>query len=455
MRGDDDLRRAFSELEAAVPTASASLEPSTARRKAPWAVVAAVVAVAIVTGFIIAGSPRSDAVGQPTPSMTPSMSVPASATPSEATTAPSPSSPPPAWVVAPHDLDVSPGQVVRMMEARGVLFAVGSTEDGQPAIWHSQDGRSWTAAAVPVVEEEHPGGAESELGGTVRRVVDVGERLVALATLNTASGPGNFGTKVYVSDDGSAWDEVTATPGVLSPSGRPMYDLAVAGSRIVAAGEGVWISDDGGLSWTDATDAALFDTGASTATFDTVVVELEARGDLLIAVGGSPDPHADVGPGETYAWVSRDEGTSWDRHSLQDADPATYGTWPRAVEIDESGTIMIIGWSLGVRPSDPGVDTPIEQVMWRSEDLGETWNLVPHPDVECCVLDIVAIPTGFASATYETTDAGEASVSRSADGSDWTVEDPGVNPRAIAWTPTFGLVVLGDDSIAFSRDPAP
>lgn len=453
MRDDDDLRRALSELEAAVPTATPSIEPPVGRRNALWAAVAAVVVVAIVTGFLVSGIPRPNGVGQQTPSMAPSMSLPGSAAPSQATPSPSPSSSPTAWVVAPHDLDVSPGQVVSVLEARGVLFAVGSTEDGQPAIWHSQDGRSWTAAGVPVVEEQHPESAETELGGTVRSVVDVGERLVALATVATASGPGIYGTKLYVSDDGSAWDEVTATPGVLPPSGRPMHDLAVAGSRIVAAGEGVWISDDGGLSWTDATDAALFDVAASTATFDAVVVELEARGDLLIAVGGSPDPHADVGPGETHAWVSRDAGTSWDRHSLDDADPAAVGTWPRAVEIDESGIIMIIGWSLGMPPSDPTVDTPMEQVMWRSEDLGATWDLVPHPDVECCVLDIVGTPTGWVIATYETTEAGEASVLRSADGSEWTVEDLGVNPRAIAWTPTFGLVALGDDAIAFFRDP--
>jgi hypothetical protein len=65
------------------------------------------------------------------------------------------------------------------------------------------------------------------------------------------------------------------------------------------------------------------------------------------------------------------------------------------------------------------------------------------------------IPTGWVIATYETAEAGDASVLRSTDGSDWTVEDLGINPRAIAWTPTFGLVALGDDSVAFFRELAP
>jgi hypothetical protein len=444
MKADEDLRRALGELEAAAPSAAPSLESSNSQMAAPWVALTAVVAVAIVTGLLVSGLPRRDGVGQQSPTMVPSMSAPESAAPSAATIAPSASSSPAptTWVTSAHDLPS--GEVLDVAEARGVLYAMGANNDGQPAIWHSQDGERWTAADLPVVEERLPEQPDLELGAMVHSVMDVGDRLVALATVGYAYGPGIYGTKLYVSDDGSAWEEVTATPGVLPPSGRPMYDLAVVGSRVVAAGNGVWVSSDGGLSWTDAVDAA---------TFDGVVHELEARGDLLVALGGSMAPYDDVGPGEAYAWVSRDEGTSWNRHPLDDGNPATGGAAARAVTIDESGTIMTITWSIGAS-SDPG-STAVEFVMWRSDDLGETWSVMPHPDVECCVLDIVATPTGWVIATYETADAGDASVLRSTDGSDWTVEDPGVNPRAIAWTPTFGLVALGDDSIAFFRELAP
>ena len=438
MRGDDDLRRALSELETSVPTGTASIEPANGRTTVPWAAMAAVVAVAIVAGFVVAGIPRSDGVGQQTPTMVPSGHASKSAAPSPATTAPSPSSSAAEWVVASHDLDLHP---LSLSEIRGVLYATGSTEEGQPAIWHSQDGESWTAADVPVVDERLPEQPDLELGGTVRSIVDVGERLVALATVGYADGPGIYGTKLYVSDDGDSWDEVTATPGVLPPSGRAMYDLAVVGNRLIAAGDGAWISSDGGLGWTDEVDAG---------SFDGVIHELEADGNLLVALGGSLPPFADVGPGETYAWVSRDEGTSWNRHALDDGIGAAD---PRAIAIDESGSITIITSSIGAA-SDP-LASVVEFGMWRSDDLGETWSLLPHPDVECCVLDLIATPTELVIATYATSEAGEPSVLRSADGSDWTVEHLDVNPLAIAWTPTFGLVALGADSITFYRDPVP
>jgi hypothetical protein len=439
MKGDEDLRTALGQLEAAAPTAAPSLERSNSHRAVPWVALTAVVAMAIVTGILVSGLPRRDGVGQQSPTMVPSLSASESAAPSVATIAPSASSSPAAmaWVTSAHDLPQ--GRSLDVAEARGVLYAMGASEDGQPTIWHSPDGESWTAAVLPVVEERLPEQPELELGATVHSVVDVGDRLVAVATVGYAHGPGIYGTKLYVSDDGLVWDEVTATPGVLPPSGRPMFDLAVVGSRVVAAGDGVWVSSDGGLSWTSAVDAA---------TLDGVVHELEAHGDLLVALGGSVGPYDDVGPGAAYAWVSPDRGTSWDRHPLGDG---TAG--PRAVEIDESGTIAVITWSIGTS-SDPLART-VEFGMWRSDDLGETWSLVPHPDVDCCVLDIVAIPTGWVIATYETAEAGDASVLRSTDGSDWTVEDLGINPRAIAWTPTFGLVALGDDSVAFFRELAP
>jgi len=84
------------------------------------------------------------------------------------------------WIRA-HDVnDVSGSSQVLAVAAGAHGFVSAGSHDGQPAVWTSADGRSWTTVVLPL-----PAGASS---GTLQQVAINGKRVAALGQETTAIG---------------------------------------------------------------------------------------------------------------------------------------------------------------------------------------------------------------------------------------------------------------------------
>jgi hypothetical protein len=126
---------------------------------------------------------------------------------------------------------------------------------GPRAIWTSRDGLSWTLAAAHGITPQRPGDQIQALTDTA------GGFLAGGATV--APGVGTQGT-VWVSRDGMSWRQLAAARLGLAP-GETVRNITSAAARgpdtmisgTVAKGTatyaGVWLSPDGGSSWTRVT----------------------------------------------------------------------------------------------------------------------------------------------------------------------------------------------------------
>jgi hypothetical protein len=126
--------------------------------------------------------------------------------------------------------------------ARG---AAGWLAVGPQAIWASKDGLSWTLVAAHGITQ----GQVQVLTGTARGFLAAG----------TVAAPGG-GTQaaVWISRDGTNWQQLTAAQLGLA-SGELVRDISAAASRgpdtvisgtFASGATGVWLSTDGGSSWT-------------------------------------------------------------------------------------------------------------------------------------------------------------------------------------------------------------
>jgi hypothetical protein len=391
------------------------------RRRWGWPIAALIVLLAVVGGYGLARmiQPPPTPLGPATPS--PTASTPSASTSDpmqDATPSATPTlAPRSGWTV--HRVTEAPNaRVTGVAEARGVLYAFG-THDSQPAIWFSADGQSWTAAEVPAITEA-PNLAESHYGGHIGALVDAGDRLVAVAAIALALGSGQFGTMIYASDDGTAWEQILDTPGIVAPDGAPMFHLAAIGNQLVAAGNGVWLSRDSGLSWREAAD-------------------VEAMGGRVLSLAAGQDVLVAAGHGSTYditeppllAWISPDAGETWERVVL---DPG--GCCGHAA-VGPTGRMLVLGRS---EAAD----------IWISDDDGATWQPAGNLPETIVVQDVTGTPTGFVMV------GAHGLAYLSSDGLVWRPEPIGMDALDVTWTPTFGLVAAGDpSSIAFGPVPAP
>jgi photosystem II stability/assembly factor-like uncharacterized protein len=301
----------------------------------------------------------------------------------------------------------APCDVHRIVEMDGRLYAWG--HDGrwkpgfeQPAVWASEDGRSWRAMDFPDVRLEY---------ASIHTIVDTGEQLVALA-VGGVEYPDDIdfrltSTMIFSSSDGESWQQVTDTPGV--DAGYHGVLLKV-GAKLLAVGDDVWESTDGGRSW--AVSATPKELGGSMSYY-----AAETEG-LILGLGDSLD-------GPPAIWTSSDGGDTWKRRKLA----RTSRTDAFNVSRRADGQIVLSG---------AGLDH-----VWISNDEGETWERTSpatKPREVYFFRSMTALPAGYA-ATGEADH--RAAVWTSHDGVTWTRHKVRIDPESILWSPTFGLVVTG------------
>jgi predicted Ser/Thr protein kinase len=120
---------------------------------------------------------------------------------------------------------------------------------GPNAIWTSQNGLTWTLAATHGLEPRLPGDQVFVLTNTANGFVAGGQ--------GKASGGGSEAI-IWVSHDGINWQRTTAAQLGLTDAGQTPQAISFAASHgndtvISDGGAGVWLSTDGGSSWTPVT----------------------------------------------------------------------------------------------------------------------------------------------------------------------------------------------------------
>lgn len=193
----------------------------------------------------------------------------------------------------------------------GRLVAVGTDrtrDDGDAAVWVSDDGLNWVR--VPHDEAELGGPGHQEMHG----VTAGGPGLVAVG--HTTGSDGDLDAAAWWSVDGITWSRVPHDDALFGGSGRQdMWSVAAAGSNLVAVGDqprpgatAVWTSPDG-MTWSRVPD----DEGTFS---NTVIDTLTDDGSQVIATGltWSSDPVGNL----AAMWTSPD-GMTWTR--VGDDDP--------------------------------------------------------------------------------------------------------------------------------------
>lgn len=151
------------------------------------------------------------------------------------------------------------------------LVAVGQVA-GQPAVWTSSDGRTWTRISSPPT------------GGTLTDVAQVDANWIAV-------GRGAGRAMAWTSSDGTAWRPVPAGAGL---DGSTVDRIEAVGSEFVALGQSTprdgaaWLSVDG-TSWSRLDTGDIFNRANITAVTSIdgrlVLFGVDASGQAILAVG--------------------------------------------------------------------------------------------------------------------------------------------------------------------------
>ena len=162
------------------------------------------------------------------------------------------------WTKARDVNDTGGSSRVLAVAAGPAGFVSAGSHDKLPAVWTSSDGRTWTAASIPL-----PTGATA---GVIQQVAVNGSHAVALGQQTTAHGVQPLAER---SDDGGkTWQPVPFTapgPGVsftaLTASGGGFTAAAQFGSSGGTMAAAVWTSANG-TSWTRSSVSGLTDGGS-------------------------------------------------------------------------------------------------------------------------------------------------------------------------------------------------
>jgi hypothetical protein len=208
--------------------------------------------------------------------------------------------------------------------------------EGQQAIWTSKNGLSWTLAATHGIAPQPPG--------------DTVDAVIATADGFLAAGGAENQPVIWISHDGTTWQQLSATKLGLNALGVTPTSIQYATSRgndtLISDGMSVWLSTDGGTSWTLVTVPAGH--GATDR-----ISGLSFDGSGLIAV--RPGNGARGAPGGV-AYFSPN-GQAWRFAGL--IDPA--GGWlPKAVKGSDYG-FVVFG------------KTSSQYVAYASSGTGATW----------------------------------------------------------------------------------
>jgi hypothetical protein len=252
------------------------------------------------------------------------------------------------WTRVP-DQDAFGGPSVQWMKAVTAggpgLVAVGEDDatygDPRPAVWLSEDGLTWDRldpAAIQGVADDPPGGARCTGAAAVMNDVTAGgPGLIAVGTVEGGACPYSL-PAVWVSSDGSTWDQILLDSGVTGTTNLSSVRAVVVGPNGIAAVGGI--------------------------------------GDLKAAEGG-------LGAGHTYGavWMSED-GIDWrlagvlDHGALDDTAGSRYGAYAGDARWD--GDALVV---LGAALTPYGTNTSYA-VVWASPDLGQTWHQIAMEQVD-------------------------------------------------------------------------
>lgn len=169
--------------------------------------------------------------------------------------------------------------------------------------------------------------------------------------------------------------------------------------------------------------------------------------DGFIAVGAGLDD----GSWDPVAWTSAD-GATWDRAVLPTGGNGDYFVHDVAFR---DGVLVAVG---GIDPTANGwgrPDFPFEPMIWRSNDLGGSWELVAEgvdlvdEDVQHVMQVVLATPEGFVA-------GGVGGTWTSDDGREWNRHQVGGNDVSFDWIApwSLGYLAWGDATEGWSETSA-
>ena len=261
------------------------------------------------------------------------------------------------WSRVPHDDAIFGGynnQVMEWVVAGGPgLVAVGwdlSGADGEPAVWTSADGLTWTRVSGPV--------APSAGDQTMLSVVAGGPGLVAVGSEYVSAGSD---AAAWTSVDGLTWAQVPRDDAVFGGAdAQSMQMVTVGGPGFVAGGydysggdadAAVWTSADG-VTWSRVPHSEVVFGGDGEQTISGVV----AGGPGLVTVGGNF-----LGEdGAPLVWWSSD-GAAW---ILLSADEVMVGEGWAGM------SAVVVGGPGLVAVGDGGIGEGSNAVVWVSPPVG-------------------------------------------------------------------------------------
>ncbi len=234
------------------------------------------------------------------------------------------------WRLAPmHAADGGPAPLgypaVRLAGGSGGWLAV-----GPQATWTSTDGLSWTLAARHGITPWQPGDDMLVLNSTAQGYI---------ATGTAAAGHGQTQAVIWTSRDGLTWQRETAAQLGLAGPGQTVQvisfgtsfgpDTVISGT--VAKGStkyaGVWLSTDGGSTWTRVSIPAGHGAGTSIAGLGT-----DASGLIAIRAGRTPS-----GTQDGVAYFSQNGEFPWQYAATITAP----GGWtPKLVKGSDDGFVV-------------------------------------------------------------------------------------------------------------------
>jgi serine/threonine protein kinase len=151
------------------------------------------------------------------------------------------------WYLAPMQRPGASPPTAGHVAARIAGGPRGWLAEGPQAIWASKDGLSWTLAATHGISPQHPGDNIAAVAATADGF---------LATGGTGKAGGNQAV-IWISHGDTTWQRLTATQLGLKVAGITPTNIQYATSQgndtLISDGSGVWLSTDGGTSWTQVT----------------------------------------------------------------------------------------------------------------------------------------------------------------------------------------------------------
>ena len=217
----------------------------------------------------------------------------------------------------------------------------GWVAEGSQAIWTSKNGLAWTLAATHGISPQHP-------ADKIAAVTATADGFLA------AGGSGKVGGNqavIWISHDGTTWQRLTATQLGLQVAGTTPASIQYATSQgndtLISDGSVVWLSTDGGTSWTQVTVPVDHDARDK-------ISGLSFDGSGLLAV--RPGTGASGAPGGVAYFSPNGQG--WQFAGL--IDPA--GGWTPGVVKGSAYGFVVVG------------TTPANQnVAYVSTRTGATW----------------------------------------------------------------------------------